>query len=529
MAEASPISPRSEDRARRLPTRFARNAASNYALTAVLATVALVTTPILTRHLGPQGFGVWVFVGSAITYVQLLDLGLGGSVVAALARLSGQGADDELEQTLATSFFLLLGLGVVALAVCVVVAEYLPRTLHLGPSLRATTRDLFLLLGLDVSVSIPMDTFGCGLVALQRFDLLNATLIGVACGQAVAWTIVMVTGGGLLLLGVVTIAVSLVGQGVRYLLLRRLLPGLRITTSRFERSLIRPLATPAGWFALGDTVTSFLDQASVLILGIVRSVSSAGLFAVGQKLATLGTQMGTAVSQPLFPHAAALVGRGDEAELGATTRTATAVSAGATVPFCLIVGVLSRPALLAWVGPTYAAVAPAVVILAVAYGIKSFLSAPILITSGSGGQRVVALLDLAKAVVQITLTAVLGVAFGVDGVAWAILATTLAVDVCWSLPLLYRRFGAPVLSSVVPVLRSHAPAFVVSGVLGGLLSEWPVLDYVRHHGRIAGIAVVVGAGVAILFLYGVLYVALGVDRSTRRRTVARIRHPRERP
>ncbi|HUA96645.1 MAG TPA: lipopolysaccharide biosynthesis protein [Acidimicrobiales bacterium] len=524
MAEAPPAGPRSEDRGGRLPRRFARNAASNYALTAVLAAVALVTTPILTRHLGPQRFGVWVFVGSVVTYVQLLDLGLGGSVVATLARLSGQGAEDELEGTLTTSFFLLVLLGVLALVVCGAAAEFLPRTLHLDPTLRGTTRDLLLLLGLDVAVSIPMDTFGCGLVALQRFDLLNATLVGVALGQAVAWVVVMVAvGGGLIMLGLVTIGISLAGQGVRYVLLRRLLPGLRITPAGFDRSRVRALASPAGWYALGDVITNFLDQASVLILGIVRNVTSSGLFAVGQKLATLGTQMGTAVSQPLFPHAAALVGQGDESTLGETTRSATVVSAGATVPFCLIVGVLARPALLAWVGPTYARAATAVVILAVAYGIKSFLVAPVMITSGAGGQRVVALLDLAKGVVQVVLAVVLGAAYGVTGVAWAVLVTTVAVDVCWSLPLLHRRFGARVLGSVVPVVRSHAAAFVVAGVLGGLLAQGPVLDVVRHHGRFTGIAVVAGAGLLVLVVYAALYTALGMDRATRHSTVARIR------
>ena len=154
----------------RLPTRFARNAVSNYALTVVLVGVALVTTPILTQHLGAEGYGVWIFVGSAIAYVQLLDLGFGGAVVSAVARLSAGGDEDGLERTLNSSFFMLAGLGIVAFVMCGLAALFLPGAIHLRQPFAGTARDLLLILGIDVAVSIPMDTFGCGLVALQRFE-----------------------------------------------------------------------------------------------------------------------------------------------------------------------------------------------------------------------------------------------------------------------------------------------------------------------------------------------------------------------
>src|SRR5580698_8674287 len=121
-----------------LPSRFARNAISNYALTAVLMLVALITTPILTQHLGTERFGIWILVGSTITYVQLLDLGFGGAVVSAVARLSAADDEDGLELTLTSSFFLLLGLGLVALLVTVVAAQFLPDAFHLRPPLAGT-------------------------------------------------------------------------------------------------------------------------------------------------------------------------------------------------------------------------------------------------------------------------------------------------------------------------------------------------------------------------------------------------------
>ncbi len=513
-----------EPTAARLPKRFARNTASNYALTAVLVGVALVTTPILTHHLGTQRFGIWIFVGSTITYVQLLDLGFGGAVVTTIARLSGAGDDNALERALNTSFFLLLALGVAAMAICGLAAAFLPAAMHLRPSLAGTARDLFLLLGFDVAVSIPMDTFGCGLVALQRYDLLNASLIGVAIGQAVAWTVVLVAGGGLLLLGIVTVALSLLGQVVRFILLRRLLPTVSIAFSRFERGQVRSLASSASWYALGDLVDSFLDQASVLVLGLAKGVTSAGLFAVSDKLATFGTKMGTPVTQPLFPHAATLVGRGEGSRLAETTRAGTRVSAGVTVPFCLIVALFARPALIAWVGPSYELVAPAVTILAVAYGLRSFVTAPIVLLSGAGGQRLIAKLGLVKIALQVALTAILGVSFGVTGAAVAILVTAVVVDGVVMMPVITRRLGTRAASAVLPVVRTHVFAFVAAGAVGGYLAQGAVLSFVRSHARLAGVAVVAAAGLAVLLLYAVVFLLTGVDPHARRRAIAELRH-----
>jgi O-antigen/teichoic acid export membrane protein/GT2 family glycosyltransferase len=510
----------------RLPPRFARSAASNYALTGVLLVVALVTTPILTRHLGAEGYGIWIFVGSAITYVQLLDLGFGGAVVAAVARLSARGDEDGLEQTLNSSFFVLAALGLVAFAVCVVAAQFVPGALHLDPPLAATTRDLLLILGLDVAVSIPMDTFGCGLVALQRYDLLNATLIGVALCQAVAWTAVLVFGGGLLGLGVVTVCISLVGQFARYVLLRRLLPTLSISPLRVQRAIVRSLVSPAGWYALGDCLDNFRDEASVLVLGMVQNVASAGVFAVGEKLATLGTQMGTPVTEPFFPHAAALAGRGDRAELSRAARIGARVAAGATIPCCLVVAIFARSALFVWVGPAFERAAPAVVILAVAFALQSFVGAPIKLVSGSGGQRLVASLGMAKVGVQVVLTAVLGIALGVTGVALAVLASVLAVEMLVTLPLACRTLGTRVSHVVMPIVRGHLPSLVVSGSLGWFVLRGPVSSFAHSHGRFAGIAVVGVGGLVVLVPYLVLFALFGLDRAARHQAMAWLRRTR---
>jgi len=320
----------------------------------------------------------------------------------------------------------------------------------------------------------------------------------------------------------VAISLSLVGQVVRWRLLRRARPGLVVSPRLVDRSVLRSLRGPAGWFALASSIAGFRDYANVLVLSVVRNVATAGAFAVGEKLALLGTKLGTPVTDPYFPHAAALVGSGDRAGLGKVARTGTRIATGVTIPCCLVVGVLARPALSAWVGPTFVRAAPVVTILAIAFGIASLGAAPIKIVSGSGNQKLLSKMGVAEAAVNITLTAVLGFYFGLTGVALAMLATVVGIELCVTLPLVCRHLGISAVQLVRSTLRAHAVPVVGAGALGWYLSRGPLWHFVTHHGRLGNVAVVAVAGFVVLTLYLAIVAVTGLDGSERRAVLARV-------
>jgi O-antigen/teichoic acid export membrane protein len=251
-------------------------------------------------------------------------------------------------------------------------------------------------------------------------------------------------------------------------------------------------------------------------------VATAGAFAVGEKLALLGTKLGTPVTDPYFPHAAAMVGSGDRAGLGRAARTGTRIATGVGIPCCLVVGVLARPALSAWVGSSFVRAAPVVTILAIAFGFGSFAAAPLKIVSGSGSQKLLSILGVAEAAVNITLTAVLGVYFGLTGVALAMLATVVGVELGVTLPLVCRRLGIGVGQLVGSTLRAHAVPVVVAGALGWYLSRGPLWHFVTRHSRIGNVAVVACAGLVVMALYVAVFAFTGLDGAERRAVLARL-------
>jgi O-antigen/teichoic acid export membrane protein len=502
-----------------IPERFGRNTVSSIVLSIVFLVVAVVTTPLLTHHLGHERYGIWVLVASIVQYLELLEVGFAGATVTYIARQFAAGDDPALERTLNTSLFALTGLGVVALGVAFGIAAVLPQLVHVSHGLVGQTRALVVLLGLDIAVSVPMDTFGGGLVALQRFDLLNTTLITVAIARAVAWTIVLLLGGGLVLLGVVTVLLGLVGQFARLVLLRRLLPNLSIRPRLFDRATLKTLARPAGWFAVGSSAESFRDYAVVLVLGIVRNAAAAGVYSVGQNLATFGFKVQGPATQQFFPHAAALVGRADRARLRDATITGSRIATGATIPFCLVVAVFARPALIAWVGPSFTGATVAAVLLACAYALDSLATMPRQVLRGSGEQRIPALASLAAAVVEVGLAAVLSIEFGLTGVAEAVLIGVVLFEL-GSTPLICRKLGLGARELFAPLVKTHLPPILIAGAVGVYLSTGSVANFVATHGRFPDIGVLAVAALAVLAVYVAIFAFTGLDQDERGRVIA---------
>jgi O-antigen/teichoic acid export membrane protein len=497
-----------------MPERFGRNTVSSMALSVTLMVVALVTTPLLTKHLGHERYGIWVLVVSIVQYLELLELGFAGATVATIARHHASGDRRSLDRTVNTTFFTLIPLGFVALLVSVGLAVVLPSLVHVSPALVSATRWLVLLLGIDIVVSIPMDTFGGGLVAIHRFDILNATLIAVAVARAVAWTLVLVFGGSLVMLGIVTVTIGLCGQLARALCFARLVPGLKIHPRHFEREVLRTLARPAGWFAVGGFVTNFRDYARIFLLGIVKSVVTSGIFAVGETLAILGLKVQGPATQQFFPHAAGLMGRQEEAGLAGATKVGSRIAVATTVPLCLVVAVLARPAIVAWVGPTYAGAAVGATLLAVAFGLDSLATIPRQVLMGSGNQRLPALIMVAATAFEVILLLVLGSLYGIAGAGVAALVSVVAIELGLT-PMVCRRVGVPPLAYLLGQARAHLLPILCAGIVGWALSVGPVATFVAHHHRLAGMAVVVAAGMAVLAVYAVVFAFSGLDSTER--------------
>ena len=171
-----------------------RNVVTNYLVVVVLVAVGFVTTPILTHQLGILRYGVWALIGSLIPFLELLELGFAGATVAFVSRHLELEDDDKVRATLNTSFLCPRRAGNRRVRRRRRLRDLPPR--H---SSRASRRAWSARRGSSSCSSRSIwpspsrwTRIGGALCALQRFDLLNYSLITVTVSQAIGWVIVLV-------------------------------------------------------------------------------------------------------------------------------------------------------------------------------------------------------------------------------------------------------------------------------------------------------------------------------------------------
>jgi len=506
-----------------------RNVGTNYLVTIVLVVAGFVTTPLLTHHLGIVRYGVWALLGSLIPYLELLELGFANATVSFVTRHLELDDDERVHGTLNTSFLILTVLGVIAFVVVVVVAIFLPDLITSIPkNLVDQSRVLLLLLAFDMALSIPMDTFGGALCALQRYDLLNVSLIVVMVAQAFGWWIVLSLHGGLVALGIVTVAISLVGQIARMQMLRHLLPRFRLSLRQFDRGLVRSFTITSGWYSMVQASDAILGGSDVLIVGAAAGVRAAAIYSVALRLGQLPVRIVQPRVYLLFTQAIQLAARGDRQGLVDATQRITRFVLGLAVPAALVLGFLASPTIRAWVGPEYHEAAVVIVILCIAGCIQSWALTLRTAVNGWGMPKASGIVFGIEAVIHVGLGIVLSRSHGAIGMAIAALVGVVVMEGTIMLPVAYRKIGASMASAGGNALRSLAlPALCTAGAAWGV--ERVLRRFVVANQKLAGLSLVGASGLGLLVIFYFVFYFVGLRPVERVRLVAWTRSKLHRP
>jgi O-antigen/teichoic acid export membrane protein len=479
---------------------------TNYAAEALNAAAALVATPILLHHLGTTAFGIWALAGSVILYLELFEFGFG----AATTKLVAEDAmvdPDAVARTVNTNLAILLVLGLLALLVGLVTAVLAPTWFSIPAPFEHQTVVVFAILAASLAISIPLDTFGGALMGHQRTDLLSMTNLTLNLLTNLGAVAVVLLGGGLIPLALAAAAASVAMHPVRWRLLKRLVPSIRLSVGLVDRSRIRPTARASGWFLLRDLAIVAINRLDLLVVGLALGVKQVALYAIGLKLAQLGQKALVPLAALFFPHASSLARRGSESDIIALLLDGTRIAMLAGMPIMLVLTLLADLTVRAWVGQGHEAAAAVLVCLALGRGLMSITETPRGLLAGAGFIKAVAVLTVTEAVVNLALSIVLVQPLGPAGVALGTMLAVVLVSLPTSVLLATRVASVSLWSLVTRALARHViPLSVTTGML--LLAR-RLLP--------AAPALVLPTAVLAILLYLISYLVMGATRSDRER------------
>ncbi|MEK6262126.1 MAG: oligosaccharide flippase family protein [Planctomycetota bacterium] len=408
----------------------------------------LVIGFFLTRYtldvLGVSTYGSWLLLNSIAGYSGLLYCGLGETVSRYVAKYHSEGNPTRVNQIVSVilAAYLVMG-GVAFLFACGLCATAPWWGGWTGDDL-VEARITILMLGVNVAVGMSGSVFGGVLHGLRRFDLERGVGFSFDLVRVALFLLFLREQHGLVIIAGIYFLVT-VGENVAYFLLaRRILPTLSVGPSHLDRSVLRECGSFSSMAFLSTVASQMINATDTITIGLLLGKEAIVPYYFGLRLAQFTRQPIEKIAHICMPTAGALQGVTDRFKrdrfLVKTLGIVFLLVGGAFIGGWFFGGDVIR----LWVGskltPDSLALSHRIlVVLLVAQLIALPCGILRAFLFGSGIVKTPALIFLGEAICNLTLSIVLCLTHGIEGVAWGTTIPVVVVELGVLVPYALRH------------------------------------------------------------------------------------------
>lgn len=287
-------------------------AALNYVVIILNMLVGLLYTPYMLRMMGQSEYGLYSLVASVISYLTVLDLGMGNAIIRYTAKYRAEGKTTEQYEMFGMFLLLYIVIGAVAfgagLGLYFNVDTLFGATMTVEEIEKARIMMLFLIFNL--AVTFPMSIFGSIITAYERFVFPKV----VSIIRVVLNTIIMVC---LLRMGYKAIAMvilqtvfNILTLVINYIYCKYKL-NIKIFFRKFNWSFLKEVAIYSFWIFLNVIMDKIYWNTGQFVLGAFVGTAAVAVFALAINLEHIYMNFSTAISTVFLPKVTGMVTRND--------------------------------------------------------------------------------------------------------------------------------------------------------------------------------------------------------------------------
>jgi O-antigen/teichoic acid export membrane protein len=251
--------------------------------------VRIVVVPVMIKHLGLGGYGIWAVLMSIAAYITLGGAGVKSAFQKYVAEATGTGDFDRASRLLSTGTAVVVSLSIAVLVPLFIfsnaaaVAAGVPKAFLYEASMSIR------LLALTAVVGNLSQTYQSVIMGAHRIDLWQKINFVLDPLNAFGMIAVLYLGYGLLAVTAVFCVFQVVGGVLVYIYSRRVLPDVHVAARFVSRAVSGELIRFGGSYQL----VSMLEQlyAAVLPIALLKffGANAAGVFALASRLVSFAT------------------------------------------------------------------------------------------------------------------------------------------------------------------------------------------------------------------------------------------------
>ncbi|WP_102410992.1 oligosaccharide flippase family protein [Beduinella massiliensis] len=294
--------------------QYRLGAVLSYVLIALNIVISLFFTPYIMTVLGRDQAGLYQVIGNFVSYISVMDFGLGNAIIRYVAKYRAEGKKRKMEGFLGMAMSLYLAIGAVVLLAGGVCYAFLPSIFpNFTPENMALAKPMFLLLVFNMTLSLVMNVFPGVLAGFERFVLMRTLSIVRVVLRAIILVVMLPLGANVLHMVILDTALNLLFTLIQfgYALIKL---RVRIRFFDFDKPLLREITTYSAFIFLNMLMEQMYWKVDSTIIGILYTTTTVTVTTIGTMIAEYFMQFSSSLSGLFLPKATQMVVRGASME-----------------------------------------------------------------------------------------------------------------------------------------------------------------------------------------------------------------------
>ena len=274
----------------------------SYVVIALNMVVGLAYTPFLIRSLGQSEYGLYSIVYTVISYLTVMDMGFGNSIIIYTARYINQG-DKEKQDKLHGMFFLIYCvIGVIATLIGIILFFNVDTLFGNSMTLEelSKARIMMLILTFNMAITFPLSIFGNIIAAHEKFILGKSVKILQIILQPLIMIPLLVLGYKSMAMVVVITVVNIVCLLINMIVCIRKLD-VRLKFKGFDFLLLKEIFAYSFFIFLNQIIDKANWSLGQFLLGSIVGTVATAVYAVSSQLNNMYMNFSTAISNVMLP------------------------------------------------------------------------------------------------------------------------------------------------------------------------------------------------------------------------------------
>ena len=274
----------------------------SYVVIALNMVVGLAYTPFLIRSLGQSEYGLYSIVYTVISYLTVMDMGFGNSIIIYTARYINQG-DKEKQDKLHGMFFLIYCvIGVIATLIGIILFFNVDTLFGNSMTVEelSKARVMMLILTFNMAITFPLSIFGNIIAAHEKFILGKSVKILQIILQPLIMIPLLVLGYKSMAMVVVITVVNIVCLLINMIVCIRKLD-VRLKFKGFDFLLLKEIFAYSFFIFLNQIIDKANWSLGQFLLGSIVGTVATAVYAVSSQLNNMYMNFSTAISNVMLP------------------------------------------------------------------------------------------------------------------------------------------------------------------------------------------------------------------------------------